>query len=167
MTYVPRDYPTPMRCGPCRKIFCGRFSGAPICAAQALHPRNALVYRGNTVDDLVMTWPPMLRRNAVEARRFQNYLQTTNQSVQNVLEALARLKHEQHQLQTQTQNQFGYESQGVTDHQPWAEDEWFCWSCVEMLVIGTCYQWWEEERARVKDTLPGTLMFLSSKEKAN
>ena len=160
MTYVPRDYPTTMRCGPCRKIFCGGFSGSPICATQALQPRNALVYRHNTVDDLVSTWSPMLRRNVVEARRFQSYLQTTNHSVQDVLGELARLKHEQHQLQTQTQNQFGYESQGVTDHQPWAEDEWFCKGCVEILVIGTCYQWWEEERARVKDTLPGKHMFL-------
>jgi len=148
-----------MRCGPCRKVFCGTFSGSPTCAAQALQPRNALVYRHNTIDDLVSTWPPMLSRNPVEAGRFQSYLQSKNQSVQNVLEELARLKHEQHQLHNQTQNQFAYESQGVADHQPWAEDQWFCKSCVEMLVIGTCYQWWEEERARVKDTLPGTLMF--------
>jgi len=100
----------------------------------------------------------MLRRNPVEAGRFQWYLQTKNQSVQNVLEELARLKHEQHQLHAQTQNQFVYESQGVTDHQPWAPDQWFCKGCVDMLVIATCYQWWEEERARVKATLPGTLI---------
>ena len=158
MAYVPRDYPTPMRCGPCRKVFCGTYSGSPTCAAQALQPRHALVYRRNTVDDLVSTWPPILSRNPVEAHRFQSYLQAKNQSVQNVLEGLVRKKHEQHQLQSQTQNQFMYESQGVTDHEPWAEDQWFCRSCVEILVIGTCYQWWEEERARSKDTLPGTLI---------
>jgi hypothetical protein len=97
----------------------------------------------------------MLRRNVVEVRRFQDYLQAKNQSVQNLLEDMAQKKHEQHQLQTQTQNQFPYESQGVTDHEPWAADQWFCKSCVEMLVIGTSYQWWEEERARVKVALPG------------
>lgn len=101
----------------------------------------------------------MLRRNPVEAHRFQGYLQMKNHSVQHVLEELAQRKHEQHQFQAQAQNQFIYESQGATDHEPWATDQWFCKSCVELLVIGTCYQWWEEERARVKDTLPGTLIF--------
>ena len=154
-----------MRCGPCRKIFCGTYSGSPTCAAQALQPRNALIYRHNTVDDLVSTWPSILRRNPVEAGRFQRYMQLKNQSVQNVLGELARVKHEQHQLQTQ--NQFMYESQGVTDHEPWAADQWFCKSCVEMLVIGTFYQWWEEERARVKGTLPGTPIFRYEGETAN
>jgi hypothetical protein len=156
MTYVPRDYPTPMRCGPCRRVFCGTYSGSPTCAAQALRPQHALVYRNDTVDDLVSTWPDMLRTNPVEGSRFQSCLQAKGWSAQNVVEELARMKHEQHQLQTQSQNQFMYESQGVTDHEPWAADQWVCKNCVEMLVIGTCYQWWEEERARVKDTLPGT-----------
>lgn len=168
MTYVPRDWPTPMRCGPCRKVFCGTYSGSPTCAAQALQPRSALVYRNNTVDDLVSTWPPMLRQNPVEAHRFQAYLQMRNHSVKSVLEELAQTKHEQYTLQTQNQGQFVYESQGATDHEPWAADQWFCKNCVEMLVIGTCYQWWEEERARVKDTLPGTLIFhLDEEETAN
>lgn len=102
----------------------------------------------------------MLCQNPVEARRFQSYLQMKNQSVQNVLEEMVQMKYEQLQMQTQTQNQFMYESQGVVDHEPWAADQWFCRTCLELLVLGTCYEWWEKERARVKDTLPGMLFIL-------
>ncbi|KIM34035.1 hypothetical protein M408DRAFT_325567 [Serendipita vermifera MAFF 305830] len=146
--YVPREYPANIRCTLCRLVYCGEYTRKPNCGGISLHPMDALVYKNNSVQEIVRdSFPEFVRMNREEIHRFEQHLITQNISIAMILRQLVEAREAAYE--PDDDDQFGVHSQGAAKENPWANAV-LCTTCIDALVRvhAGVWNWWLQERAR-------------------